>query len=71
VIPDLGRGSVGLIARGKERARIILGYSSHPEIRGSGLAAAAVEGDEEIIGVSEEFFVDVGAGEFHQSVGEF
>lgn len=34
-----------------------------------GLAAAAVEGNKEIVGVGEEFFVDVGTREFHQGVG--
>ncbi len=29
------------------------------------LAAAAVEGDEEIVGVGEQFFIDISAGEFH------
>ena len=47
------------------------GQPRRGEARRFGLAAAAVQRDEEIVGVGKEFFVDINAGEFHQRVGEF
>jgi hypothetical protein len=62
VIPDLGRGSLSF-ARLTYYVRITCAALADTlRVR---LSAAAVEGDEEVVGVGEEFFVDVGTGEFH------